>query len=169
VFQVLPARDNANPSAEVFDAAVEMVRKIEEFGQKAGRMALYTAAREYFESASATENSASTAIDVPSTAGDDDVIPGGVETFSIALVVQILEEAPIDRDTEQIRLARIRMVEVCVRQSASAARRSSAASAARGRIDKILTTWRTTERSRPIREYIDNALQANKQTRPDSY
>jgi hypothetical protein len=167
VFQVLPARDNANPSAEEFDAAVEMVRKIEEFGQKAGRMALYTAAREYFESASATENSASTAIDVPSTASDD-VIPGGVETFSMALVVQILEEAPIDRDTEQIRLARIRMVEVCVRQSASAARRSSAASAARGKIDKILTTWRATERSRPIRKYIDNALQANKQTRPDS-
>lgn len=144
-----------------------MVRKTEEFGQKAGRMALYTAAREYFESASATESSATTAIDGPSTAGSD-LILGGVETFSMAVVVQILEGGSIDRDTEQIRLARIRMVEVCLRQGASTSGRSSPASAARGKIAKTLTAWRATERSRPVQKYIDNALEANNQTRHDS-
>lgn len=157
MFQVLPTRDNASSSAEIFNPAVEIVRKIEKLGQKSSRMALYTAAREYFETASAKESSASPAMDGSSATGDD-FVSGEVETFSMAVVVQILEEAPIDRDSENIRLARIRMVLAFVRHMPSVSARSSTASAAREKIRKILEEWRATERSRPLQKEIDDAL-----------
>lgn len=136
----------------MFNAAVDMVRKIEELGQTSGRVALYTAAREYFESVSAE---------------DTRVVSGEVETFSMAVVVQILDKVPIDRDSENIRLLRIRTVMACVRQNPPAHSRSSTASASRGKIDKILTEWRATERSRSIQKDIGDALEANKQARSD--
>lgn len=156
MFQVLPTRDDAS-SAETFTPAVEMVRKIEKLGQKSSRMALYTAAREYFETASAKEISASPAMDGSSATGID-FVSGGVETFSRAVVLQILEEAPIDRDGENVRLARIRMVLAFVRQTPPVSGRSSTASAARGKIHEILKAWRATERSRPLQTEIDDAL-----------
>jgi hypothetical protein len=142
MFQVLPTKDNASSSAEIFDPAIEIVREIEKLGQKSSRMALYTAAREYFGS----------------SATGDDFVSGGVELFSMAVVVQILEEAPIDRDSENVRLARIRMVLAYVRQTPSLPARSSTLSAAHAKIHQILKEWRATERSRPLQKEIDDAL-----------
>jgi hypothetical protein len=77
--------------------------------------------------------------------------------------VKILEEAPFDRDSENIRLARIRMVLALVRQLPSSLIRSSATTDARDRIDQILKRWRATERSRSLQKDIDDALEANQQ------
>lgn len=171
VFQILPDRDIAGAFAGLFSAAIAIVRRIEELGQKSSRLVLYTAAREYFEfvpTASAREISASTAMHEASAAVEQGnsrsiSISGEFESFSSEVVVKILEEAPLDRDSENIRLARIRMVLALVRQLPSSLIRSSATTDARDQIDQILKKWRATERSRSLQKDIDDALEANQQ------
>ena len=169
MFQILPGKDNTSPFAGLFSAAIAIVSRIEELGQKASRLALYTAAREYFElvpTASVDETSAGTAThEANAEIGRSISISGEeVESFSSEVVVKILEAAPFDRDSENIRQARIKTVLALVRQLPSGWTRSSATTAARDRTDQILKEWRRSERTRSLQKDIDDALEANQQT-----
>jgi hypothetical protein len=174
VFQILPAKNDAGASAVIFDEALAIVRKVEERRQKSSRVALYTAAREYFEGASTASdngNSASAAMK-GSLAGDESrsghaSISEGVETFSTAVILQILDAAPIDIDSENVRQARIRTVLAFLHQTPPAAagpNSNPATSAARGQIAVTLKQWRAIERARPLQSDLDLAIEANQQT-----
>lgn len=173
VFKILPARHDAGHPTDIFDAAIEIVVKVEESRRKSSRIALYTAAREYFEwvpTASPKGSPAITTMNDSRAKGDEDRSgkasnSEGVEIFSMAVVVKILEGASIDTDSENIRIARIRMVLAFVRQSPSPSQliSGSATIAARGKISTILKRWRSAERSRPLQKDIDEALEANQQ------
>jgi hypothetical protein len=175
LFQILPARDDTGTPAEIFDEALAIVSKVVGLWRRSSQMALYTAAREYFESVPIVREGEASPSTSPSTAsghpgvrenqnrGATISIAEGVETFSTSVVTEILTEASIEGDNESLRQARISMVLAFVRQP-PAADITRATRAARGKITTALKGWRAIERSRTLQKDIDEALEANQQT-----
>lgn len=167
IFQILSAKDDAGITAEIFQEALVMISKVEGLRQRSSQMALYTAAREYFEVVPRrAENQLSPSTDVENSGAREGENRSGkasmaeaVESFSTSVVMEILTEASIDGDHESLRQARIRMVLAFVRQP-PCAETTPATVAAREKIKTALEGWRSTERSRPLQKDIDEALEA---------
>ena len=167
VFQILPVRENADVQAPMFDDALSISRKIEGSQRKTSQMALYTAAREYFESFSTmADNQTLAGSTAKSSSAERDENRSGsvsmsevVETFSMTIVTEIIAAHDFGTAHDTLRQAIVKLVLALIRQLPSAT--TPVRVAARGQLSTILKKWRSTERSRPLQKHLDEALEAN--------